>query len=242
MARDLPESDMMSLLQTVISVHRQRIAASSSDAMQIDVLATQEGVLPLTEYLSLCVPYSCSPPALRLAFRKGLPQADDIVCVLEVLESWIVAWTTKDTSLMDTPSEPKLINGTESTLPPLDKVSVDFHTQFLDRFNLCCQILSFLQITLDSSFVALLQFPPSHQILRKIYSHLEPEVKFIDAIGQLSGPLEPFVKAQKKISAEAAGEAKKDQVVQGDWGKRKKQAFALANLHVGLYQIEELMI
>jgi hypothetical protein len=78
--------------------------------------------------------------------------------------------------------------------------------------------------------------------LRRIYSHLEPELKVIDELEQLRGPLEPFVKAQKKALADVASEVKKEQAPQVDWRKRRKQAFARAALNVGLYQVEELII
>jgi len=104
----------------------------------------------------------------------------------------------------------------------------DLHLTRSSRFHT-------VQTILDSSFLVLLQYPPSHQLLRKIFSHLESEVRFIDEIRQSCRPLELFVKAQKKALAEAANEVKKDPVAQGDWRKRRKQAFAQANPHVGLY-------
>lgn len=105
------------------------------------------------------------------------------------------------------------------------------------------QVLSFLQITLDSSFLILLQYPAAHGLLRNIHSHIEPELKFIGEVGQLRGPLEPFVKAEKKLMVDAANEIQKDQhAPQVDWRKKRKQAFAQASLNVGLYQVEELII
>lgn len=100
-----------------------------------------------------------------------------------------------------------------------------------------------MQATLDSSFVVLLQYPASHGLLSKFYSRIQPEIKFIDEVGQLCAPLESFVKVQKKLTlAEVAGEVKKDQISQVDWRKKRKQAFAQASLNVGMYQVEELMI
>lgn len=100
-----------------------------------------------------------------------------------------------------------------------------------------------MQATLDSAFVALLQYSSSHELLRKVYSHIQPEIKFIDEVGLLRAPLEPFVKAQNKLAlADVAGEVKKDQASQVDWRKKRKQAFAQANLNVGMYQVEELII
>jgi len=85
----------------------------------------------------------------------------------------------------------------------------DLHLTRSSRFHT-------VQTILDSSFLVLLQYPPSHQLLRKIFSHLESEVRFIDEIRQSCRPLELFVKAQKKALAEAANEVKKDPVAQGD--------------------------
>ena len=103
------------------------------------------------------------------------------------------------------------------------------------------QVLTFLQTLLDSSFLTFLTYPPSHPILRDIFSHLEPELDFTDDVEQLRGPLEPFVRAHAKAVHEAAhGVQKPDLKV--DWRKRRKEAHEQAGMTVGAYQIEELVL
>lgn len=72
-------------------------------------------------------------------------------------------------------------------------------------------------------------------------SYIEPEAAFMDDLEQLRGPLEPFVKAHKKMVHEAAhGPEKPDPNV--DWRKKRKQAHEQAAIAVGVYQVEELII
>lgn len=87
-----------------------------------------------------------------------------------------------------------------------------------------------------------MQYPAAHELLQKISSHIEPELKFIGEVEQLRGPLEPFVKAQKKASVQANEVLKDRQGPQEDWRRKRKQAFAQASLNIGLYQVEELII
>jgi hypothetical protein len=92
---------------------------------------------------------------------------------------------------------------------------------------------------LDASFLSLLQHSPSHDILRRIASDLEPELTRVEAMEQLRGPLEPFARAQMKALREGI-EGRKDGQV--DWRKRRKAANAQTSMAVGLYRLEELFI
>ena len=103
------------------------------------------------------------------------------------------------------------------------------------------QVLAFLQTILDSSFLTLLPYPPSHALLRSILSDLEPELAFTDDVEQLLGPLEPFVRAHAKAIHEAAHGAQKPDL-KIDWRRRRKEAHEQAGMAVGLYQIEELVL
>lgn len=108
------------------------------------------------------------------------------------------------------------------------------------RFNQNLQVLAFLRAVLDSSFLALLQYTPSHRLLQRLSARLDPELAFIDEVEQLRGPLEPFAKAQAKALAEGVQGARKD--TQVDWRRRKKLQHEQTALAVGLYQVEELVI
>ena len=108
------------------------------------------------------------------------------------------------------------------------------------RFNQNLQVLAFLRAVLDSSFLALLQYTPSHRLLQRLSARLDPELAFNDEVEQLRGPLEPFAKAQAKALAEGVQGARKD--TQVDWRRRKKLQHEQTALAVGLYQVEELVI
>lgn len=101
----------------------------------------------------------------------------------------------------------------------------------------CYQIITFLHALLDASFVALLQYQPSYDLLRRILSYIEPEITFLDSLEPLRGALEPFMKAQ--ALKERASVSKESPA---EWRKRKKQLEQQASLSVGLYRLEELVI
>jgi hypothetical protein len=98
------------------------------------------------------------------------------------------------------------------------------------------QILTFLQTILDSCLLTIIQHAPSHAILRRMQTLLEPEIAFIDEMEQLRGPLEPFAKAQARTGG---GRSKKSTV---DWRTRKKQEQEQIGLAVGLYRLESLVL
>jgi len=106
------------------------------------------------------------------------------------------------------------------------------------------QIVSFLQMILDTSFVSLIQHAPAHKLLHTIHSRLEPQVSAISQGALLRGPLEPYAKAQAKAIREARDkvEGVKPKQLQGDWRQRKKQIREQANLAVAVYQVEELVL
>ena len=116
----------MSLLAQVVAHHRQH---STSDAMQVDA----PSVLPaLPAFLALCVNYAASPGPLRVALKKHLPDAEDIVCVLEILDGWLERWGAEELRLL-----PEGVKKDENgvyvavfpeekppEIPPLDKASL----------------------------------------------------------------------------------------------------------------------
>lgn len=95
----------------------------------------------------------------------------------------------------------------------------------------------FLQALLDASFVALLQYYPSYDLLRRTLSYIEPEITLIDTLEPLRGMLEPFVKAQ--MLKERMGVSKESPA---EWRKRRKQLEQQDSLSVGLYRLEELVL
>lgn len=107
--------------------------------------------------------------------------------------------------------------------------------------NAFTQTLLFIQTLLDSSFLLLLSYAPSCRVLQEIMSFVDPELAFTHEVGQLRGPLEPFVKAHRKMVHEAArGPNKPDSSV--DWRKKRKEAHEQAAIAIGVYQVEELVL
>ncbi|KAH9002207.1 hypothetical protein EDB86DRAFT_2898629 [Lactarius hatsudake] len=108
----------------------------------------------------------------------------------------------------------------EANIPPLDK------------------ILAFLRAILDATFVTLLQHAQSHPLLRRLSARLQSEIKVIDELQSLHGPLELFAKTQEKTTTEK----QRPQGPLEDWRRRRKVAHEQASMGVGLYQVEELVI
>ena len=87
----------------------------------------------------------------------------------------------------------------------------------------------------------LLSHTPSHVLLRRALSLIEPELAFIDTSSSLRGVLQPFVTAQDAHVRESAmGAPKPDLSV--DWRKRRREQHEQAAIAVGVYQIEELVL
>lgn len=95
---DLLEVDIVDSLRYIIARHREE---KSDDAMEVDGVTPLNADIPsLPQFLSSCVQYSCSPAALRLAVRRCLPEAEDLVYLLDVLEGWLAQWAGRDFRLM----------------------------------------------------------------------------------------------------------------------------------------------
>lgn len=207
---DLPENDVISLLGIVVKAH----APSADDnAMQVDSPST------LRTFLAQCVVYPFTPALQRTAVRKHLPDAADLVSVLEVLDGWIVQHTASDALFSTTQGEEI------ADIPPLDRV------------------LAFLQSLLDASFLALLAHTPAHRLVRALTTHIQPALAQTAELELLCGPLEPFARAaaaKAKAQAEAKEGGKPDSGK--DWRRKRKLAHEQAGMAVGLYQIEELVL
>jgi hypothetical protein len=98
--------------------------------------------------------------------------------------------------------------------------------------------LAFLRAILDATFVTLLQHTQFHPLLRRLSAHLESEIRIIDELQSLHGPLELFAKTQQKTTTEKQQPAGPLE----DWRRRRKLAHEQASIGVGLYRVEELVI
>ncbi|KAJ7184344.1 hypothetical protein C8R46DRAFT_938212 [Mycena filopes] len=228
---DLSEQDLMFILQNVAEHHRQ--TAGAGDGMDVDPLPLGT-VSKLTTFLNGCVRYQTAPSTLRAAMHHYFTQPEDVVVVLEVLDAWVGRW--KDAEVIVLPSKNSVNenehgvivlkegwqNETETEYPPLMKV------------------LSFIQTTLDASFLALLQHAPAHDILRRVLSRIEPEIKLTEQVDLMRGPLELFARAQAKAERDAK-EGKKDSA--GDWRTRRRMVHERQAMAVDrVYQLEELVL
>ncbi|KAG6856986.1 hypothetical protein H0H87_011080 [Tephrocybe sp. NHM501043] len=227
---DLSEGEIIESLQFVVARHRTTVTPQDGNAMEVD---STTDVPSVPTFLSLCVSYTTTPPALRLALRRSLKEAEEILPVLRILENWTKQWTKRDIKLL--PSKKEIVKDTHG-IPVLKKQTTEGTRDLPSLPN----VLSFLQTLLDASFLILLQHAPAHPVLRSIQEQIEPEVSLIDDMEQLRGPLETFAKAHTKAVKEAGQDKRKKPV--GDWRQRRKQAHEQAGLSVGLYQLEELVL
>ncbi|KAG1756596.1 uncharacterized protein EDB91DRAFT_1093491 [Suillus paluster] len=216
---DISEDDMISLAKALVAKEQQ--SQTNPEAMDVD--STQVWTPTLSAYMLACVSYPTSSAALRLAIRKHLPDAQDLIPILELLDGWTIGGTEEYIrTLLKSVASNVAIEHRGGAAPPYDKT------------------ISFLQVLLDASFVSLLQYPPSHELLRNIMSHVEPEIGLHEHMEYLRGALEPFAKAQNRIVKERVEGASKESP--NEWRKRRKRQEQQVSLGVGLYRLEELVI
>jgi len=88
--RDLTETDIISVLHKVTIAHLKHTKSTEADAMQVDPSLVQAQDTPsLGEYLGRCVSYDTTVSGLRLALRKNLSEVEEVVAVLQTLETWM---------------------------------------------------------------------------------------------------------------------------------------------------------
>ncbi|KAG6861980.1 hypothetical protein C0995_009164 [Termitomyces sp. Mi166 len=209
---DLSEAEIMESLQYVVARHRSNVVPQDDNAMEVDSVTD---VPSLPSFLSLCVSYTTTPPALRSAIRRSLKDVEDIYVILRVLENWTKQWSNRDSKLM--PSKKDIVK---------------------NPHGICIMKEKEKEGTRD--LPSLSNHPPAHAVLRRIQAQIEPEIVFTDDMEQLRGPLEMFAKAHTKAVKEADQDKSKKPL--GDWRQRRKQAHEQAGLSIGLYQLEELVL
>ncbi|KAH9179596.1 hypothetical protein EDB89DRAFT_1922170 [Lactarius sanguifluus] len=211
---DIPEVEIIKLVRSIHGYARP----SGGHDMQVDA------TLPDAEISSMmasCVSYPSSDAALRLAIKEQLNNAESIIPILVILDGWLDKISSRETNL-ESPGKTAatVASPEEADIPPLDK------------------ILAFLRAILDATFVTLLQHTQSHALLRRLSARLQSEIKVIDELQSLHGPLELFAKTQEKTTTEK----QRPQGPLEDWRRRRKLAHEQASMGVGLYQVEELVI
>ena len=83
--------------------------------------------------------------------------------------------------------------------------------------------------------------PPAQPLLRGLLECLEPEVAHATSLAQLAGALQPFAAAHARAVREGTtGTTKAEARV--DWRKRRRAAHEQAEMALGAYQVEELVL
>ena len=92
----------METLQTVVSRHRQTTAAAG-DAMNVDSPPSSGDAVPaLPVYLERVANYPTSRGPLVVAFRTYMKEAEDLMAVLQLLNTWLVRRSKMDERLLPT--------------------------------------------------------------------------------------------------------------------------------------------
>ncbi|KAH8118420.1 hypothetical protein DFH11DRAFT_1839063 [Phellopilus nigrolimitatus] len=222
---DIPESDLIRTLHIVVQQNRARSSLEEDDAMAVD----QPKIPATNSFLAYILEYPASPLAWRKALREHFADAEDLVCLLNVLDEWVAIHTAKDLPLglsevtvnehgipvVASAVNRKLMRTKGILLPTMEN------------------ILGFLQAILDSSFLRLLQSPSSHALIQRLSENITPHVTLSADLESLRGPLAPFAKAQMKALAEAGSGRTKESV---DWRKRRRQAQEQSAINLGPYQ------
>jgi len=174
---DLPEDEVIKLLRSAEMGGRP----SNTNEMQVGETPSNAPALP--SVLASCVSYPTSDAALSIAIREQLNNAESIIPILTILDDWLVKLSSHGTSL--------ILNANVGENGPLVKVptrpcSGEVEIPPLDK------ILAFLRAILDATFVTLLQYAASHQLLRRVASHLQSELSVVDELQSLHEPLGLF--------------------------------------------------
>ncbi|KAI4518997.1 hypothetical protein K525DRAFT_207165 [Schizophyllum commune Loenen D] len=234
--RDIPETELIEALAHAIAL---KPATPDANAMQVDTpTPTAPDTPTLPTFLALCVAYPSSQSALRVAIRRALADAPAVLATLDVLQTWLARHAgMRSAGLAPAPSKAKRKQKSKSVLAS----STSTATPLPDLPSL----LRFLTALLDATYVpVLLQHAPAGKALRKLAAQVAPEIEFLDEVGALRGPLEPFVRAQeaKDREKERLVKGKGQKEPQGDWRQRRRAAHEAASAGVGLYRLEELTL
>ncbi|KAF8165883.1 hypothetical protein B0H34DRAFT_254615 [Crassisporium funariophilum] len=227
---DLTEAEIVDTLRAVVANHKP-----VEDAMDVDVSSSSTSTTTLPMLLGLLTTYPTSRDPLLLALRRQMRDAELLTPVLEILDSWLTRRTRMEHKLLPSKKDLKKTengiwvvvgrkggNKKLEEIPPLDK------------------IITLLQIILDASFIALLQYAPAHKTLRSINTQLNPEIAYGSAAEVLRGPLEPFAIAQEKAVRDSLvpQKEKEKERQKGDWRQKRKRIVG----EIGVYQLEELVL
>ncbi|EJD53658.1 hypothetical protein AURDEDRAFT_180088 [Auricularia subglabra TFB-10046 SS5] len=220
---DVPETELLRLLKVVMAGPQK---TKDKDAMDVDSGAHLGKMPQLPTFLSLCVSYPTSSQALRSAMREYLTQAEDIMTVLTVLDTWVGNWSgIDDIARLHIPHAEQ------------DAKQSKRRAEYAARFQ---QTIAFLQTLLDATFLTLVQHPPLHPLLQRLQERLTPEIDLHIRMELLRGPLEQFeryLRRQKEKEKED-----KERTSAGRKGLPKRHDRPRYHQPIGLYQVERFNV
>lgn len=130
---DLTENELIETLSVVIAHHLTSSASQGSNDMQVDIVPNSP-IPTLPTFLALILSCTISATPLRLAMRAHLRGAEELVCVLKVLDGWLSQGagkllpskkelvTTEDGVLVQKEKSKKKDKAKAKEVPPLNKV------------------------------------------------------------------------------------------------------------------------
>jgi hypothetical protein len=85
---DISEDQLLSLLVETIQIHTSK---STTDEMDVDHATNKKSsrTLPLSQVLGHIVAYPTSAPPMRVAIRRHLKQAEDVLEILKIIDRWM---------------------------------------------------------------------------------------------------------------------------------------------------------
>ncbi|QRV72327.1 hypothetical protein RhiJN_00341 [Ceratobasidium sp. AG-Ba] len=236
---------MLSALQHVPDIPEDEIVATIHDLI-IPLHSTPSE--PLTNAPSLqnglahLLAYPTSPAPLRLALRTHLRDAEDVVHVLKVLDSWLKrgvsfdVWELEGLQAVNNGGKGKSVG--VSTGGGRKKVKGAGMIPALEH------IVSFTQAILDTHLLTLLQHRPAHPLLRSISSSLAPLPAYNDALQTLAAPLAPFAAedALERKTGSGHRNGAGGWLAKEEYRKQRRAQFAAEAIAIGEYRFEELIL
>jgi len=255
---DLSEDEIIETLQAILVEHVKTQRAtqkadtdSDDDEMAVDTPTHSSTLLPsLQTFLSALLSYPTSAKPLLAAIKKYLaPDAEGITALLEVMDNWVVRRSNIEEKLWMSRKEYLRSRKRAKEQRAVVEESKEKGKQKVasiatDAPPLLSSIAAFTSTLLDASFVSLLQYAPSHRVLKSLRKRLQDETVYAAQMEKLRGPLEPFwrVEVGKEMAlAEGGEETRKESK------KRLQESLALVGVGVGLgdvgvYKVEELVL
>ncbi|KLO08508.1 hypothetical protein SCHPADRAFT_1000874 [Schizopora paradoxa] len=232
---NLPELDLMRTLQVALKSG----SPPSDDAMSVDKSPSEpQTTISTSTFLAGCMVYPYSPSPLRTALRTIFSEGEDLLTLLRIIVDWLDEVVKKDFHLEED-------FDTEHDASPVKKQHKRSQPHAITEPPPLENIITFLLALLDSTFLTLLQHPPSHPLLRRIFEEqIGSQIAFNDDLEALRGTLQPFAKSHAAAITDARlGRTgnKKNMDHQEDWRKRRRRIHEQTEMALGPYQVEELV-